>query len=609
MRGHRFQVFARAAACAVLFSSLFAAQQASAAESNRKSAAEKHRHAVALVAEALHREIYGAEQERGKLLAEASAAAENYEPARWHQGFVREHKRWVKFDAVPQMQADYRVLAAYRTQRDKASDTVAGQLELAEWCQSRGLADQARAHLTRVLELEPDHAQARRLLGHRRVGESWVTPQEVEASLAEAKQLQEALARWSPKLKRLLARLESPNRRARELAADELKSIDDAAAIPVIEAVLSERSEQTAGYAVDSLANMTNPAASVSLARHAVFAPWDSVRRGAAQRLKDKPLEQYVPVLLGAMRSPVQARRALYRSPDGQLNYRYAVYREGRDRNELTVFESAYVRLPRAGGDRAETLGRAVVDAAGRNMARDATVAAENMATVELNARIARTLGESTGQSLSADPAAWWKWWDDHNEVFVALEKPTSIRFERETVRIEDSAPPSIGISQETSSDEDSERKDCLAAGTLVWTETGPAAIENISIGDRVLAQDPQTGELAYKPVLRTTIRPVGRLTRIHLLGDESIATSGGHLFWCAGEGWVRSRDVKSGMLLHTVDGARHVSFVERASEEPTYNLVVADFNTYFVGQSRVLSHDNTASRPTDNKVPGLAEK
>ena len=49
----------------------------------------------------------------------------------------------------------------------------------------------------------------------------------------------------------------------------------------------------------------------------------------------------------------------------------------------------------------------------------------------------------------------------------------------------------------------------CLAAGTPVWTDQGLLAIEKISVGDRVLAQDIETGELGYKPVLRTTTRPL----------------------------------------------------------------------------------------------------
>ncbi|MCG8583452.1 MAG: HEAT repeat domain-containing protein, partial [Pirellulales bacterium] len=537
------------------------------ADEPRKSAAEKQRLAQQLVDEALQREIYGAEEQRDELLKQAAAAAEGYEPARWHRGYVREHKRWVKFDELPQMKSDYRLLASYRVQREKAADTAAGQLKLAKWCKTRGLTDQARAHVTRVLELEPDHAQARQLLGHRRIGESWVTPEQIEASAQQAKQLKEAFAQWTPKFKTLLARLESPGKRTREVAAEELRSITDPSAIPVIEATLSRKSAKTASYAVDSLSTMSDPAAAVSLARHAVFSQWESVREDAAKRLKDKPMEHYVPVLLGAMETPVQARRELYRTPDGQLNYRYAVFREGRERNELTVFDASYVRVAREGGSAADSLRRAVVDAADRNLARDASIFQQNVATVQRNARIAKTLSESTGQKHSDDPSEWWAWWDEHNEVFVALEKPTEVRYARNVIEVEDFVPEtSINVDDlNRSSEEEEERKDCLAAGTPVWTETGLVTIERVRIGDRVLAQDPKTGELAYKPVLRTTVRPASRLTRIHLPEGESISTSGGHLFWCSGKGWVRSRDVASGMMLHTVNGTRPVSFVEQS--------------------------------------------
>ena len=39
---------------------------------------------------------------------------------------------------------------------------------------------------------------------------------------------------------------------------------------------------------------------------------------------------------------------------------------------------------------------------------------------------------------------------------------------------------------------------------------------------------------------------------------------------------------------------------------EATYNLIVADFHTYFVGEGKILSHDNTIREPTVALVPGL---
>jgi hypothetical protein len=46
----------------------------------------------------------------------------------------------------------------------------------------------------------------------------------------------------------------------------------------------------------------------------------------------------------------------------------------------------------------------------------------------------------------------------------------------------------------------------------------------------------------------------------------------------------------------------------EPAANATVYNLVVADFHTYFVGQTKLLSHDVTPREPTLARVPGLIE-
>ena len=48
---------------------------------------------------------------------------------------------------------------------------------------------------------------------------------------------------------------------------------------------------------------------------------------------------------------------------------------------------------------------------------------------------------------------------------------------------------------------------------------------------------------------------------------------------------------------------------VEPAADAPAYNLVVDDFNTYFVGGQGLLVHDNNFRRPTRAIVPGLVRK
>lgn len=43
----------------------------------------------------------------------------------------------------------------------------------------------------------------------------------------------------------------------------------------------------------------------------------------------------------------------------------------------------------------------------------------------------------------------------------------------------------------------------CFKAGTLVLTATGYKAIEDVKVGDKVLAYNEETGEQAYKEVVR----------------------------------------------------------------------------------------------------------
>ena len=148
---------------------------------------------------------------------------------------------------------------------------------------------------------------------------------------------------------------------------------------------------------------------------------------------------------------------------------------------------------------------------------------------------------------------------------------------------------------------------ECFAAGTLVLTRRGEVAIEKIQVGDLVLGQQIDTGELAFKPVLRTTVRPAGKLVKLQV-GRDTFETSQGHLFWVAGQGWTKAQRLDSGMQLHGLKGAQPISSVEEGAEAETYNLVVADFHTYFVGEERVLSHDVTGRRPTDAIVPGLKD-
>ncbi|GDY06858.1 hypothetical protein LBMAG52_03440 [Planctomycetia bacterium] len=129
--------------------------------------------------------------------------------------------------------------------------------------------------------------------------------------------------------------------------------------------------------------------------------------------------------------------------------------------------------------------------------------------------------------------------------------------------------------------------------------------MERIASGDRVLAKNIETGELAYKVVLHTTVRESSPITKL-VIDDETIQATEGHHFWVSGRGWTKTRELAAEQPLHTAIGAVRVASTEPAESAPTYNLVVADFDTYFVGKSGILSHDVLPPKPTNKLVPGL---
>jgi hypothetical protein len=218
------------------------------------------------------------------------------------------------------------------------------------------------------------------------------------------------------------------------------------------------------------------------------------------------------------------------------------------------------------------------------------TVDEANAQAESLNETILDALETATERKLQRTPRAWWDWWLAHNELQTERDKPA---YEQRTVSVSlrEIPPPACMC--------------CLLPGTLVATNTGPLSIEKVRPGDCVLGQDPNTGELAYRPVIGALMRPASPTLRIGV-GGEEIAATRGHPLWVAGEGWVMAKELLKGDLLHGVRGAVPIDYIEPGPESIAYNLVVADFHNFVVGKQLVLTHDNTIRRPTSARVPGL---
>jgi hypothetical protein len=221
----------------------------------------------------------------------------------------------------------------------------------------------------------------------------------------------------------------------------------------------------------------------------------------------------------------------------------------------------------------------------------------------------------STGPTSTADH--WWNWWADYNEspppykqVISAAYSDTTGRRNRDqytstyssTSREVTYNRPVIHFHPDTPGN----AFHCFAAGNLVTTATGPVAIEKVQIGDRVLAQNPSTGELAFKPVLATSKSPPAKLLRV-TTSRGTVRLTLGHSFWTVGKGWRMAKELCVGDRIHAIDGYSTVTAIESQPEEPVYNLTVADFGTFLIGDGQFLVHDNTVRLPSRALLPGFA--
>jgi hypothetical protein len=127
----------------------------------------------------------------------------------------------------------------------------------------------------------------------------------------------------------------------------------------------------------------------------------------------------------------------------------------------------------------------------------------------------------------------------------------------------------------------------CFLAGTPLLTPEGSKRIEQLRVGDKVLAraEDDPAGEVVAKSVEETFVR-TGRIMIVRV-NSRQIGTTAEHPFWVRGIGWLPAGELTAGMELSSHDGQWvPVEKVRDTGEfETVYNLRVADFHTYFVGE------------------------
>ncbi|MEN6458804.1 MAG: HEAT repeat domain-containing protein [Thermoguttaceae bacterium] len=197
-------------------------------------------------------------------------------------------------------------------------DTVASQWELAVWCKEHKLTAQRETHLRRIIELDPDHAAARRALGYNRVDGQWVTqdelmrkrglvkykgqwkyPQEVE--VAENKRKTDAAQQeWCQKVKRWRGWLATDRR---SQAEENLRGITDPVATKALTIGLrDDRDPHVRLLLVEALTRIDTTETALALAIASISDEVEEVRTTCLDNLQTKKRPEVVSYFVGKLK-------------------------------------------------------------------------------------------------------------------------------------------------------------------------------------------------------------------------------------------------------------------------------------------------------------------
>jgi len=597
---------------------------------------------------------------RAELLRPALANRAKSPLQHWYSGEVLWDGQWITLDEAEKQAAEDDDLSDYRDLRSQASNTAYYHEKLARWCQKKDLTELANMHWLHVLRFQPKHKIALKMLNLGWHQGMLLTQAELDRYQENQRQRQQEIKQWRSKVKRIRRELEQGEPPQQLAAREELLEIRNPDAVP---ALLEEFNQEgtteqvTINRGVEliaALGNIDAPAAVEALVRFAVESTHDPVQYAAVGQLNDKAFEEYVPILLSGMRMPVEASVNI-REIRNRIVNSYSYTQEGhagqqyqkQSYSSYTILGQRYIatplfkyrRIPRRKTREGYTKPARTIPAFDCNghLVPEQHIAAsyippaysnpyvrkeytrtayhksarfqanrllaiqqsqtevaglsEEMEQVnakieQQNAQIVDVLIEVTGETLTLFPKSWWNWWggylDQHPELAAT------------------------GARQQWNLALLNQDPRGLSRGTWVWTRQGLVAVESILPGDFVLSQDPRSGELAYKVVLAIASARELAVSKIELAAD-ALHCSPGHVVWASGYGWRRVGKLVSGELLHGVHDELQIGAIDEAFSIDSYDLIVDDFHTLFVGESGVLVHDPTPVGAAHVALPGFS--
>jgi hypothetical protein len=612
----------------------FAAPIAPTASATSKAEADR------LVADAASAEVSGDAARSQTLLQDAIKADPDDQLAHWQLGQVQIGDKWVAAGEAQRQAAADPLQLEYRQRRAATRAGLQEQLVLARWCRDNKLTDESQLHWAVVLSLDPTNKEALKAVDMMWKNGRLVSRNETPQQKQRAQEAKNMAKHWDPIIAKWRHAVAGHDVHAHDAALEEIRAIKELDAIPSMENVTLGKDANEMKHAeeclqigmafIDALANLRNQPATDSLVRHAVLSPGNKARALATEKLKSRDQHDYVPMLLGGLAMPIESSFNVATDVNGNVHYAHALYREGADSdwsfntNKTTSQQDmgGRVRLfdTYTGNSEVGPLTESPIVTAAKKAKvasfaesrygdhaslTESKVAQANEAAEEFNGRIAPVLAATTGKDFGDNPKAWWDWWRGENEYY-ANDHPVDQHYDSErnnyyygfsSTYTYSTAPPPPPFRFGPHS--------CFVQGTLVWTKTGKKPIEQVELGELVLSQDVESGELKYQPVLGTTVRPPSPLLKLTLDKEQLVATLG-HPFWVPGVGWRMTKELGEDAAIHCISGSSRIRSVQAEPEAKAYNLIVASFSTYFVGNSGVLVHDNTQHHSAPVVVPGV---
>lgn len=321
--------------------------------------------------------------------------------------------------------------------RSKYGDTSEAQWEIAQWCREHKLTKQRRVHLERVIELDPDHAEARHALGFSHIQGRWVTQEKLmtengyikdkktgkwvlpqEAELLEQDRKEKlAQTEWNNRVKRWNAWLHTD--KAAQAEAN-IRAINDPfAARPLVKFLEVDQGRDTRMMYIDTLGRLNAPYGMDALVRLSIMDPDEEIRLACLDQVvtnKYKPaLGKYVQALK-SKDNPIVNRAAVCL---GQLKDPNAV---GPLIDSLITTHTYQIQHGTPGGTSA-TFGKGANTGMG-GLSTGSSV--ETVRQVVENRAVLQALVDlSGGTSFNFDVASWRTW-------FASQKKPQSIGARRD---------------------------------------------------------------------------------------------------------------------------------------------------------------------------------